>query len=113
MAASRFVNRIPQYVDRTVQKNEGFLLSLALQVYNLSQMQVPYASGDLKKSAHAGPERVKPGKYRISYNTAYARKLHYDTSLRIKKPGRKQFYLEDPVMQVARNVASSAKQAFK
>ena len=113
MASARFVNRIPQYVDRTVQKNEGLLLSLALQVYNMSQMQVPYASGDLKKSANSGPSRVAPGKYRISYNKAYARKLHYDTSLRIKKPGRKQFYLEDPAVQVAKQIASQAKQAFK
>lgn len=69
-------------------------LIAAQKILEEADKQVPLDTGDLRDSKKIEKLRDKT---RISYNTVYARRLHYNPSYNFQN-GRKAYYLTDPLL---------------
>jgi hypothetical protein len=69
------INKLENIKDEIVKELEtGVLKTLAEDVYDISQREVPVLSGNLKRS---GDIREIEKEVRVEYNAPYAKKINY------------------------------------
>lgn len=86
MSSVRVVHRIKPWAQKAkATELEGGVFDIATDAMRLSKMFNPIDLGDLRDSHLV--ERVKPLHYRVSANTPYARRQHFEHK-------RKARYLE-------------------
>lgn len=88
-----------RFIDANAQAIDRVLGVAAIDIERLSKMQVPHDTGRLQNTGYHN--KLDLMKYRISYNTPYARRWEFETPPGGFKQGRKSRYLRDPAELVA------------
>lgn len=107
MGKVTIVDKSDQFIaaNRTMLDREFGIA--AAEIERLSKMQVPQDTGRLQSTGYH--ERVAEMKFRIRYNTPYARRWHFETPPGGFQHGRKSHYLSDPAQTVARTLIDKLK----
>jgi len=96
MGKSNFAAGIKAFASSSADNCDAALVRMGLEIFRISQMQVPYRTGALQKS-HAKPPVKQVGHlhYELRYDIVYARRRHFEKAN--IRGGRKTHYLSDPV----------------
>lgn len=98
MGKVTLIDKSPQFIrenEAVIDREFGIA---AIDIERLSKMQVPQETSRLQNTGYH--ERVGPMKYRLNYNTPYARRWHFETPPNGFKNGRKSHYLSDPATTI-------------
>jgi hypothetical protein len=109
MSAS-FTSKLASFIGKHDAAVDRALATMSTDIERMSKMQVPHDTGKLQNSGST--RRLGFKKFRVEYNTPYARRWEFETPSHGFKQGRKSRYLRDPAELVSSRAKTYIKEAI-